>query len=396
MTDRLLQEDGGLLLQEDGSAILLDVAPPYVPPPPPVYFPTTLADALRGGHTYATRVTFRNADLTRLFEVDTALVEGSVQSDRKRHVRFTGSLSLVNELGLFTPASPASFVWPGRVVRIERGALLGNTAQLAPLMTGLIGSPSVTREGTVTFDLRGRLDLADQQFSDAIVFGARTRLRDMVRALCELAGMGTADELYVLDDGQAVLNADRGFDASENMLRAMVELVEAFGLELYDDALGRVVLRPFPDPAETDPAWDFGPGVLTALTDLERTLQGRRVYNRVRARSIAPDGYPRYAEARDTNPLSPTYWTPDYDRPSPLVEVAESLGQADLLAYVRRLLIEGATTDEVGRGQAYPIPLVAAGDVVTADGQRVLLDTVTMPLRGGEMAFEYRTARSLV
>lgn len=360
--------------------------------------PAEIAAALRGNHRYASRLLFLSADLeTVLHEVPGRLLDGSVEMQRGREVRRSARVTLLDDGTLYAPLSPASLVWPNRPVRIERGVYVGTAPTYVPLITGLLDEPSVSeREGKVGFTVWSRLRLADQQFTEPVVFEAETRLRAVIRRICELAGMGTADTLYDLEDGGTTLGAIRVVVEADNMLRTAHELAFAHGLELYDDGLGRTVLRSHIDPATVAVAWDFAPGALSTLNELERTLQGRPVYNRARVRSLAPDGYPLYAEAVVTNPQDPMFWTPATDRPGPLRVIEESLSQFALNAVARALLIEGALADEVGQGSSSPLPGLEAGEVVTQAGVRARLDSVTHPLRGGSTTFGWTSARSLV
>lgn len=360
-----------------------------------------------GNYTLAVRALVMAPDLvTVLHEVPGALLDGSVSGDRKREVFRTASVSLANDdAGTYSPTSSSAWVWPHRLWRLERGAYVDGVAQYVSLITGLLDEPRQGEgDAEISFTLWSRLRLADQQFSVPVAFLAATRLRDVIRRVCELAGLGTDAALYDLDDGGRVLGADRSADVADNMLALMNELCVAHALELYDDGLGRTVLRPFVDPSTVASSRTFAPGVTSTLTGLERTLRATQVYNRVVVVSIQPDGYPIEAEARDLNPLSPTYNPPNGtgpigDRPRRIV-LREALSQGTLNAVALRLLIEGALFDEAIAASAIPLPGVEARQVVRFEGAGVadafLLDAVTMPLRAGEMTMTTRRVRSLI
>ena len=85
----------------------------------------TLADTLTGSHTAVVRALFLASDLdTVIHEVPGTLLGGSVSMDRKREITRQASVELVNTAGVYSAISSSSLVWPGRFVRLERGALV--------------------------------------------------------------------------------------------------------------------------------------------------------------------------------------------------------------------------------------------------------------------------------
>lgn len=398
---------GEATLAAEGNVILFS--------PPVVVVPLTLAEVLRGNHTPVVRLAFLSTLDTELHVVPGKLLAGSVSSDRTRDQRRAASVSLVNESGLYTPIDYTSLVTPFRLVRIERGALVGGAAQYRPLMTGLLDQPVVSdSSGEVRFTVWSRLRLADRQFNQPYSFAPGTRVREVIRTLAEAGGLGTDDDWYQLSDDGATLSAERAYDVADNILRSMVELSFNHGLELYDDGMGALILKPlvcrFPDCADkaphpayvdvalgiTEPAWTFDIGLL----ERERTLNGRVPINRQDVAGVGPDMYPVRASLRDLNPQSPTYNPIDGsgplgDLPGPPYVSAEIRTQAQANAVAMQLLYERNLADEVGRAEAIPIPFLSAGDVVKFGDAAVLLDQVSIPLGEGSMSMGWRTTRSL-
>ncbi|MBA2439198.1 MAG: hypothetical protein H0V50_00805 [Thermoleophilaceae bacterium] len=395
---------GDAMLVLDRFVLITVTGPEPAPPPPPPTTPpapvvptATLALVLAGSHRPVVRLLFM-ADLeTVLAEVAGHLVGGSVSMDRTRDQRRSANVALVNDNGLYTPVNFTSLVTPFRLVRLERGAYIGDQPAYVPLMTGLLDEPTTAASSVaLSFSVWSRLRLADVQFAQPVNFLGQARVSAVVRAIAALAGLGTDDDWYSLDDGGATLEAPRSFDVSDNMLQAMTGLVFHHGLELFDDALGRLVLRPYIEPAKRDPVWDFGDGLLS----LSRTLRGRTPVNRQEVAGVGPDTYPIRASVRDLNPASPTYNPVDGsgplgDRPGPPYISPEIRTQGQANAVALRLLYEQNLADEQGQANAIPIPLVEAGDVVLIDSERVMLDTVTIPLGEGSMSLGWRAARSL-
>jgi hypothetical protein len=395
---RLLTEEGGLLLQENGGAILLDVAPPLTTFPRET---PTLESILRGSHTPVARLLFLANDLaTVLHEVPAKLLEGSVTMERSRNTHRSASVSLVNDTGLYSPETSDSLVWPSRIVRLERGAMVGVAPQYVPLITGVIDSPTdADYSGKVSFTVWSRLHLADQQFSEPINFPANELVRVVIRTIAEMAGLGTSDELYSMSGGGQIMAAPRSYDSNDNMLTAMTGLAFDAGCELYDRGDGVLVLRPFVDPATETPAWTFTPGRDAVLLARARTLKARPgVYNRAVAIGIGPDHYPIRGEAKVTTPGDPLFWTPENDRPRPEYRSPDITTQQMANAVARRRLIEGGLADETSSGSSVPIPLLLRdGRPVVAYGDdRHLLDSVTCPATMGAMGLDSTKVRALI
>jgi hypothetical protein len=376
--------------------------------------PTTLADVLRGSHTPVARLLFLEADLdTVIHAVDAVrdgdnrwLLAGSVQMDRTADVHRTATASLINKTGLYSPIDGTSLVWPNRIIRIERGAMVGDTPQYEPLITGLLDNWKVdASSGVVGFSVWSRLHQADQQFSDPVTYAAGMSVGDAIRDMAERAGMGTTDAFYAFDDGGLSLPTPRSYDTSDNMLKSMVKLAFDNGLDLYDDGLGVIVLLPFVDPMLADIAWEFVPGPGSVLTDLNRSGQATTVYNRAVVVGVGPDGYPIRAEARVLNPDDPLYNPVDGtgplgDKPRPTYTTYDVTGQQALNDLAFRLLVEGALYQEAIAANANPIPLVKDRNVVRFAGagadDRYLLDKVTIGVGPGAMGMSTRKVRGLL
>jgi hypothetical protein len=393
-----------------------DIGPPTPEPPiPPVVLPVeTYAGVLAGSHTPVVRALFLSDLDTVLHEVPGKLLGGSVTSDRLRDQRRSGSVAILNETGLYTPGGADDYVTPFRMMALERGALVNGVPTYTRLMTGLLDEPATSLgSGTVTFSVWSRFRIADRQFANPITFTRATRIKDVIRTVAELAGLGTDDDWYVLSDGGRVLEADRSYDVADNMLRSMTELAFNNGLMFYDDPQGRAVLRPYlcqnpdcsdniPHPAYLDvvlgtnePVWAFD----TPISD-QRRITGAQPVNRQDVAGVGPDQYPIRGTWRDLNPASPTYNPVDGSGPlgdlpgvpytSPEIRLQGQANEVALqLGYERNLATEEGTE------QVIPIPFVYAGDVVALGDTVVLVDQVTCPLDLGLMSLTWRRTRSL-
>jgi hypothetical protein len=368
--------------------------------------PLTLAEALRRHQTPVARLTFIDADLeTVLYTASGEINGGAVSTDRTRNINRSGSVELANASGLFTPAS-SGLVWSNRLVRIERGVLIGEAAQYAELMTGVIDEWQIEEgSGVVSFNVWSRLHLADQTFGAPVTLPAGTDVADAVRAIAGLAGLGSSDAFYDLDSGGAQLASARTYDSSSNMLDAMIKMAFDSGLDLYDDGHGRLVLHPFVDPSTVSPVWTFAPGELSVLTGARRSGRAIRSYNRAVVVASGPDRYPIRAEARVLNPDDPLYNPPDGsgpvgDRPRPIYTSSDISTQSAANSVAQRLLVEGALYEEQIALSSVPIGLLSSRSVVEVQAAGVsdnfLLDKTQCPIGKGSMPLESRRVRSLL
>lgn len=405
----LLKPDGGRLLKSDGGGLLVHEAQPVIWVP--VVSPGTLADVLRTHHMPVSRVVFLDDDLvTHLFSVSSTelthdnrrLLDGSVNGDRFRDNHLAGDVSLVTDGELFNPRAAADLVWPERPVLLERGAVVGQTPIYEPLMLGLIEAPSEQAYSDhIGFSVRSRLTLLSKTYPEPITFDTGTRVRDVVRAVFELGGYGTSDELYDLTAGGITLAAPQTYDSQDTMLASMVRLAFDVGCDLWDAGDGVLHMEPFADPSAVDPTWEFEPGTDSTLLNLKVTRRAQAVYNRQEVGGTGADGYPIWGEAKITDPADPLYWTAASDRPArPYTITGVVATQQMVNAVAQRLLIERSYFLEEVEGEIAANPLVTDRRVVGVVGagvaDRYLIDSFTLGLGPGMMRISSRKARSLV
>lgn len=363
---------------------------------------------LTGSYTSALRALVMAGNLVDvLFEVPGDALDGSVDIDRTREVPRLGRIVIDGRLDAYRPRTVASWTWPYRLWRLERGAIVAGTPQYTPLMTGLLNEPSESvRSRKVPATLTSRLALANQQFSGPLVLRAGTRLQDVVYTIGAMAGLGTDPALYQLADASRALGADRACDVQDNMLQTMHQLATDNGLVLSDDALGRTTLAPWVEPTTAPAVWAFNATADAVTLDVVRTVRAQeRIYNRSIVVGVAPYRLPIEAQARDLNPASPTYNPetgsgPVGDRPAPRHVSADIHDQATANLVALQRLYEGALFEETVNVPAVPLPGVEANQVVRIVGAGAdatfLLDRVSLPLRGGRMELSTRRLRSLI
>jgi hypothetical protein len=366
--------------------------------------------AVRQSHERVSRVTLLDTELTVLGEltgVGGVSLEASVTMDAARRRSF--SMTVADPDGIWTPAGPTDALFPNRLLRLERGIMIGGSPELVSLGVFLIDRPqtNVTAAGSVvTVTGQDRVKLAlKSRFTVPTTFEAGRPIAEVVQAIAQVAGMGLT--LYRLNDGGKVLAADRTFQTDADRWPSLVALAADYALEAYVDADGYLVLAPAITEATIPAAsWVFERGADAVMLGITKDLTDDRLYNHVRISGESSDLPPVAAEARDLNPASPAYNPPDGSGPigdrllSETSPGIRSVEQAADVAAVR--LPQIALIEEALSIPSVVHPALEVGDAVVVDEPQsrtqdtYLLDTVMMPLGGGPMTVTARKLRSLV
>ena len=392
--------------------------PVVIPPVPEPWvagqrWSPAFAAAVRGSHARTARLVMLTSALTDdvILEGSTSiLIDGTVTIDRTRQQRRSMTITVANAGGAWTPIGPGSAIYPGHMVRIDRGLVLADgSTEWMPLGVFVIEDPemAVTAGGS-TIGLAGtdRTRLAASSgFGAPFTLPAGTRVRDAVRTLAQDAGMGTQDDWYDLDDGSAALGADVTWEADDGRLDAMMRLASDHALELYCSATGVLTLRPIVAIEDVAAVWTFARGADAIMLGVTRKLSDAGAFNHVIVVGEGADVGPFRGEARDLNPASPLYNPADGsgpagDRLAPIHRSAliTSAGQAQAVA--ERMLREVALIEEQLSIPSAPHPGLEAGDVVdvrepvSGVADRYRLDQVVQPVGAGRMQISAARIRS--
>lgn len=367
-------------------------------------------------HTRTARVTAVELDLatgvfTELQELtgqDGLTIDGDVAIDRSRQVRRTATLTIAaDQAGAYTPDQIGDVFYLFSMLRLQRGLIINGEPELVDLGYYIVDQPASSfapRQGSHRLGLSDRFAMAaEARLTGSLSLGADTGVGAAIRALAELAGLGTADSLYDLDDGGATLGLERVLDYGDLIPAAMMTIAGDHGLDLYMNAQSVLTLEPIPDPNTLPISYTFEGGPNAIVSGLTKELSARDWYNVTTAIADAPDlDGPIIGIATVTDPDSPSHSSRIGIRVKPPRRSAQirTQDQATNVALVD--LYESALEQATVTGQHVAHPALEAGDAVQITylraklADRFVLDVVRHPLRDGPSTFETRRIRNLI
>lgn len=166
------------------------------------------------------------------------------------------------------------------------------------------------------------------------------------------------------------------------------KMADACGMEVYPNAYGTFIMRPYPDPDVQPSVWTFTEDQDATITEVTRSISSLNVKNYiiVTGESSADGSPPVRGVAYDNDPASPTYILGPmgkrvYQIQSSLVTTAN---QAVTMA--QALLRQMSRASEALDISTMPIPFLEPSDVigVTREASKItgrfLIDSMTIPL----------------
>lgn len=317
------------------------------------------------------------------------LAGGSVTVDAGSDIRYTCSVT-VSDIA-YLPRDPTDPLAPyGNRLRIRRGIRYTN-GQVERVPVGLfaIDEPGGDMNiGPLTVSGRGlesvlQANTLTDAFSCAGTDSHVDAITDLVTAVMPTQ---VIDSAAVTGDQPP---ASKTWDQGADRWAACRELARAVGCEIFFDAEGTLVIRPFPPPpAEATPVWTVsgGTGGVLVAADMKFSLSG--VYNGVRAMSDgnALDGaVPVSAQVVDDDPASPTRWGGPIGKRLKTIKspLYQDFDQCNAAAVALLPTVLGA--NRAINLRAVPNPALEAGDcirVVYGDGYAELhtVQSLTIPL----------------
>ena len=233
------------------------------------------------------------------------------------------------------------------------------------------------------------------KYAHATQFDTGERLEDVIAAIAGAAGITKR----ILPTTGVVIGRDFFFDRGVSRWEAMKELTDAYNYELYFDATGYLVMRPYNDPSTTAPGIYISTGKDGVLASYEKSTSDSRIFNHVIVIGESSDSgiEPIWAERKNEDPNSPTNIDAIGDR---ITEYSSSFittqAQADELADT--LLANNALEEYELSFDSLVFPWLEVGDIIgwidpnpaPDDPDTFLLADITIPLKLGPMSASAR------
>lgn len=362
------------------------------------------SDVLRHSHQRVVRISVLDSlwnpvPGSVLTGTDGYAISGSVAQQAAGDIRRRLWLSVANPGGLWTPDGPGSLFYWDRYLRVERGVRVADTDFLAPLGVFLIDTPAVT-DNVLSITGADRMDRAlRSEFTDPVSYPIGSGVGATVKDILVEAGVG--DDRWTIDDGGATLGAARHFEVGDTRLSAARALATNFGLEVFADASGYMVVQPKPDPNALTVAWTFAAGAEATHLGVSKRWSRDRFYNHIRVAGESADQVPIMAEAEDTNPASPTRVDGPmgrrlYKHTSAMITTeAQAQAVADAQLFERALIEESIDLPHVAN------PLLEVHDLVRIVDQRsrtndsYLISALNTPLAESGGSLDVQKVRRL-
>lgn len=230
------------------------------------------------------------------------------------------------------------------------------------------------------------------KFAHATSFTSGIGLESLIAAIAGAAGIFKR----LLPATGIVIGRSFFYEAGVTRWDAMKEIATAYDHELFFDAQGYLVLRPYNDPATTPPILYIETGKEGQIASYEKSTTDARIYNHVIVRGESSDKNipPVWGEAKNEDPNSPTSIQELGDRLLPPFDSAfvTTMTQAQELA--DSLLAIHSLEEFELNFESLLLPWVEVGDILgwidpnpaPDDPNTFLLSQVTLPLELAPMS----------
>lgn len=248
------------------------------------------------------------------------IIDGSVDIDQSRGTRRTGTLSLLNTEGQFTPtASNADYdgtFYINRNIRLYRGVVLGGeTAVYAPLGTFMIDAIDTVVERNMSIV---NFTLSDhwKKFNKSLVvrtktYASGTPINTVIKELAATAGADyplapNLDPMTTRDSNAKELTSKLTMERGNNRGEILKNLAVKYGLDIYFSVEGRLTSNDRKAPADAAEVWHFWSSpeqpTLGMLSSVQKTLSDDNLFNHVFVIGLGNPTTPVIFERKNTNP----------------------------------------------------------------------------------------------
>lgn len=325
------------------------------------------------------------------------LIEGSISVDATRDERRTFDATFKTNSS--TMRVGAGYIWYDKRVKFYRGIEWAGGSWEVPLGTFVIDSLESPHFPPV-IKLAGRdltKLLSNSKFASTTGWTAGTSVGSIVSAIAVNGGI--TDYSFSWANGTApTLASDIAFEAGSSRWEAISKLVKDNNHDVYFDAYGSFIIKPFRDPATGAPTFTFQTGTAGNLVTYTKKSDDARLYNHIVVIAERSDTIPIYGEASVTDTTLSTHKNKIGDRVFVYnSSVIDTQAAANDLA-AAYLKIYGLEEYQVSL-ESIVFPWLEAGDVIEFIDpsptdpnlpSRYFLASFTVPLMIGSMGLDAR------
>lgn len=237
--------------------------------------------------------------------------------------------------------------------------------------------------------------LLNSKITENQTFIAGTDLGEFITAVAVNGGIKPGK--IKLDIQDYVFKSDMSFAVGTSRWEMINQACESFNYELFFDASGYLVARPYRDPTLSAISWAFGTGPTGNLVKYSKKVNDSRIFNRVVVIGNPADGedrLPYRGVAVNADPASPTRIGRLGDRVMPPVETNWLSSDAECQEMAESILkVSALESYEISFESIY-YPWLEVGEIVSIvtpdktaiEPDRFLLDTISYPLSLSPMA----------
>jgi hypothetical protein len=337
----------------------------------------------------AVRVDLYEQDDLTPHVLDVGIESGSVSVDMTRSERRNLDLTIKDDRLLYGPGD----FWYDKVIRVYRGIETDDGSQwLHPL--GRFMPDQITRPrfpSTMSVSCRDfTKKLVLNSFPATTTFVEGQPVVDVIKAIALNGGVSR----FSFAEPANLLPADITFEIGSSRASACEDLATSINHEVFFDAYGSYVLRPFGDPISSPITYAFTTGVTGNLVEYGRSTADSLMFNDVIVYGGSQENALVWGRAQNTDNTTPTSIARIGQRIKPPIANAFVADNATATLIAQSFLSVAALEQYDLTIDSIVIPWLEAGNIVRAelpdatllDPDRFLLSSFSIPLGLGPMS----------
>lgn len=270
--------------------------------PPP---PEALAAILGPATQVVRRCAIYEQDGSTLYrdQSQVGLLEGSVSVDYTRAERRTAQFTLENKDGSLVH-EPDEF-WYDKIVKVWRGVSWPG-GEWVPQIGEFMLDEIVSQHFPHTIGVTARdytKKCLQSKFKVPTAFASGQPVEQVIKTIATNAGINP--QKMILEVSGQTTAKDWFFESGTERWKAMNDIAVNYGMELYFDANGNLVLRRFKDPSTSPAVMRFHTGEYGNLVGWKKSARDARLYNSVVVTGESANTTPVYGFATNNEPGSP-------------------------------------------------------------------------------------------